>query len=88
MLALITFLLIRSVLSKKKSLPVRLFIEAQKNENDGQFEAALIAYGSALHEASKVRFHGSLKNKITDKLKVLQTIIEYKNNLQFVRQYP
>lgn len=88
MIAIITILLINSILAKKKSLPVRLFIEAQKNENDGLFEEAILAYGSALEEARKIRFHGSLKNKIIEKLKVLQTTIEYKNNFQFVRQYP
>ena len=70
---------------KKKSIPVRLFIEAQKNENDGHFEEAVITYESALDEAKKVRFHGSLKNKIIDKIKVLHTAINYKNNLRFTR---
>ena len=77
---------VSSILVKKKTLPTRLFIEAQKNENDGRFEEAVIAYESALDEASKFRFHGSLKNKIIEKLKVLHTTIEYKNNFQFVRQ--
>jgi len=77
---------VSSILVKKKTLPLRLFIEAQKNENDGRFEEAVIAYESALDEARKFRFHGSLKNKIINKLKVLHTTIEYKNNFQFVRQ--
>ena len=85
MIIVITILVISSILVKKKSLPVRLFIEAQKNENDGQFEEAVVTYESALDEVRKVRFHASLKNRIIDKLKVLHTAIEYKNNLHFTR---
>lgn len=86
MIVIITILVISSILVKKKSLPVKLFIEAQKNENDGQFEEAVVTYESALDEVKKVRFHGSLKNRIINKLKVLHTAIEYKNNLHFTRQ--
>jgi len=87
MIAVTIMVIISSVLVKKKSLPVRLFIEAQRNENDGYFEEAIISYESALDEAKKVRFHSSLKNRIADKLKVLHTTIEYRNNLRFTR-YP
>lgn len=86
MIVIITFLVISSILVKKKNLPVMLFIEAQKNENDGRFEEAVVTYESALDEVKKFRFHGSLKNKIISKLKVLKTAIAYKNNLRFVRQ--
>ncbi len=88
MIVIITILVINSILVKKKSLPLRLFIEAQKNENNGHFEEAVITYESALDEARKFRFHGSLKNRIIDKLKVLHTTIAYKNSFQFVRQQP
>ena len=86
MISLIIILITGSILAKKKTLPVMLFIEAQKNENDGDFEQAVITYESALEEIRKFRFHGSLKNRIIDKLKVLHTSIEYKNNLQFIRE--
>jgi hypothetical protein len=86
MISVIIILIVGSILTKKQTLPVRLFIEAQKNENDGDFEQAVITYESALEEISKFRFHGSLKNRIIDKIKVLHTSIEYKNNLQFIRE--
>ena len=86
MIVIITTLLIGSILAKKKNLPVELFMEAQKNENNGHFEEAVVTYESALDEVKKFRFHGSLKNKIISKLKVLNTAIAYKNNLHFVRQ--
>lgn len=87
MITIITIRLISSLWVKKKNLPVRLFMEAQKNENDGRLEEAVITYESALDEVRKFKFHGSLKNKIIDKLKVLHTTIEYKNNFQFTRQH-
>jgi hypothetical protein len=86
MIVILSILVISSILGKKKNLPVRLFIEAQRNENAGHFKEAVITYESALDEVKKFRFHGSLKNKIIDKLKVLHTAIEYKNNLHFIRQ--
>ena len=86
MIFIITILVISSIMAKKQNLPVRLFIEAQKNENDGHFEEAVVTYESALDEVKKFRFHGNLKNKILSKLKVLNTTIAYQNNLHFVRR--
>jgi hypothetical protein len=70
---------------RKKSIPVELYIEALRNENNGHFEAAVIAYETALLEVKKIRFHGPLKNRIIQKLKLLHTVVEYNNNLHFIR---
>ena len=88
MIVVITIAVISSILVNKKTPPLKLFIEAQKNENDGRFEEAVVTYESALDEIKKFRFHGSLKNKIIDKLKVLHTNIEYQNNFHFIRPEP
>ena len=88
MIVIITIAVMSSILLNKKTPALRLFIEAQKNENDGRFEEALITYESALDEAGKFRFHGSLKNKIRDKLRVLHTTIEYHNSFHFIRPAP
>ena len=87
MLITLIFFFIRSLVLRKKSLPVTLYVEALRNENSGHFEEALATYENALIEAKKEKFQygGSLKNKINEKLKVLHTIIEYKNSLHFVR---
>lgn len=87
LLMLLTFIifLTRFLILGGKNIPVQLFNQAIKNENNGSFEAALITYESALNEVKKIRFHSNLKNKIIDKIKVLQTIIEYKNNFRFIR---
>ncbi len=87
MLITLLFFFIRSLVLRKKSLPVKLYVEALRNENSGHFEEALATYEYALLEAKKEKFQygGRLKNKIIEKLKVLNTIIEYKNSLHFVR---
>jgi hypothetical protein len=85
MIALIIASIISSIFLKKKNLPVELFVEGLKHENDGQFDEAIINYENALAEVNKNRFHRHLKNKIVQKLKVLHTIIEYKKGILFTR---
>lgn len=84
-LAIIVFF-IRSFIIRKRNIPVELFTEALRDENSGHFEAALRTYENALNEEKKIIFHtNGLKNRIADKLKVLHTIIEYKNNFHITR---
>ena len=66
-------------------MPVELFVEGLKYENNGHFDEAIINYENALNEVKKNWFHGDLKNRIMQKLKVLHTIIEYKKNFGFTR---
>ncbi len=84
MLSIIILLILFFVL-RKKNISVELFVNALRNENNGHFEEAIITYETALNEVKKIRFHSTLKNKIIEKLKVLHTVIEYKNNLHFIR---
>ena len=81
----IIILLIHFFVVRKKNIPVGLFVEGLRNENNGHFEAAIINYETALNELRKIRFHSTLKNKIIEKLKLLHTIIEYESNLDFIR---
>ena len=74
-------ILIRFFSLSRKSLPGRLFSEALQHENSGNFEKALINYRTALEAANNKRFHSNLKVKISEKLKVLQTVIEYKRSI-------
>ena len=85
MIALLTGSIISSIFFRKKNLPVELFVEGLKYENSGYFEEAILTYENALTEVKKKRFNGNLKNKIIQKLKVLQTITEYQKSLQFTR---
>lgn len=85
MIALVPVSIIRSFSLKKKNLPVELFVEGLKYENNGHFNEAIINYENALAEVKKNRFRHNLKNRIIQKLNVLQTIIEYQKSLQFTR---
>jgi hypothetical protein len=84
-IASILILFILFFVLRKKSVPVELYIEALRSENNGHFEAAVITYETALNEVEKIRFHSILKNKIIQKLKLLHTVVEYNKNLHFIR---
>ena len=81
----IIFLVIRYLVLRKKNVSVELFARALKNENSGHYEEAVVIYENALNEVKKNRFHSSLENKIIEKLKVLHTCIEYKNDHRSIR---
>ena len=83
MIALLVIFIICSLFIKKKNLPVELFVEGLKYENDGDFDEAMINYENALNEVKKNRFHHYLKNIIIQKLKVLEAIIKYKKSFLF-----
>ena len=85
MIALLITSVISSIFIRKKNLPVELFTEGLKYENDGHFDEAIINYENALSEVKKNRFHRALENKIIQKLKVLHTISEYRKNIQYIR---
>jgi len=78
-------LLIRFFILRKKNISVELYIEALRNENNGHFETAVVTYETALNEVNKIRFHGTLKNKIIQKIKLLHTVVDYNNNVHFIR---
>ena len=86
MIALLITSMISSIFLRKKNLPVELFTEGLKYENDGHFDEAIINYENALSEIKKNRFHRDLKSKIIQKLKVLYTISEYQKNIQFTHR--
>ena len=88
MIALLITSIISSLFLKKKNLPVELFSEGLKYENDGHFDEAIINYENALSKVKKNRFHRDLENRIIQKLKVLHTISEYQKNNQFTRKIP
>jgi hypothetical protein len=81
---LLLFYLLRSFFLRKKNIPGALFAEGLRNENSGQFEQAVLTYTNALEQVKKARFRDShLKNMILEKLKVLNTTIEYEKNFHF-----
>jgi len=87
MITILILFIIISIFLRKKNLPVTLFVEGLKDENNGHFEEAVVNYENALNEVKKSKFHKGLEDKIIQKLKVLHTIIEYQHQLGFTRQY-
>jgi hypothetical protein len=78
---ILIFLIIRYFILGKKNIPGALFSEARRSENSGNFEDALIAYENALREFQKARFpNQGLRENIIQKIKVLQTAIDYQNS--------
>ncbi|NTS42682.1 hypothetical protein HRG84_17415 [Flavisolibacter sp. BT320] len=77
--------LLRYFIGKKASLSTQLFLQGLHAENNGDYEAAAVTYESALVEIKKGRFNSSLQKKILEKLKVLQLVIDYQNDQNFIR---
>ena len=83
---IIIILTIRAYILGKNNLSFKLFTEALRNENSGQFEEAVIVYENALKVAGKKRYPGNkFRQMIIGKIKVLNTAIDYRNNLQVSR---
>ncbi|HSU28685.1 MAG TPA: hypothetical protein VLJ68_09910 [Chitinophagaceae bacterium] len=82
-LILIISYLIRVRILRKKTVPVKLFFEALRNENSGEFEVAVSLYNEALSEAKRLRGHNDLEYKIIEKLKLLNTVIAYQKGFDF-----
>ena len=72
---IVSLLFTRLFYSRKKSVTDGLYSAALKNENNGDFREALTNYEIALKEVKKTRYNKTLKNKIIEKIKVLQTVI-------------
>ncbi|MEO5945445.1 MAG: hypothetical protein ABIP79_01415 [Chitinophagaceae bacterium] len=68
------------VRKRKRNIPVVLFVEALRNENDGHFKEAVFSYERALLEAKKNRSQKYLETRITEKLKILHSTINYENS--------
>ncbi len=81
---LLLILLIRFLLWRRKSIPAELYTEALRNENKGDYQAAVENYETALLAVTKARFpNGKMKQKIAEKLKVLRTVIDYQKSFQY-----
>ena len=76
---ILIILLVLTFVPGRKSIPDKLFLEALRKENNGNFEAAVLTYENALGEAGKRRFNSNLKKKINEKLKLLYCRNEIRN---------
>jgi hypothetical protein len=71
------FVLIRTYIFSKKSIPVELFAAALKAENSGNYPEAIAGYQTALIESRKSKMNRLLADKILEKIKILNSVIAY-----------
>src|SRR5690349_13447147 len=82
----ILFLFARFLVLKRKPLPMQLFMQGLKKENNGNFDKAIVIYENALYEVEKVRFHHLLQKTLIAKLKLLEQIRKYNEDQHFIRE--
>lgn len=59
-----------------------LYCEGIRNENDGRYNLAIHNYEDALNETRKPWMKKNLIKKITGRIKILRTTIEYEKNFR------
>jgi len=64
----------------KKNSHSELFSQGLYNENEGHYNLAVKNYEDALTELRKLKVNKELDEKITQKIKILQSTIEYEKN--------
>jgi len=78
-------ILARATSHRKLSIGIALYLEALRDENNGHFEEAVTAYEAVLVQCKKIRFQRVFRNKITGKVKLLHTIIDYDKSTRYIR---
>jgi len=66
----------------KKNSHTELYKEGVRNENNGRYIIALQNYQDALSEVKKLRLDNKFGKKIAQRIKILQTLIDYEKNFQ------
>jgi hypothetical protein len=71
--------IVRRLTRKRRNTPDMLLAEALRYENNGVYDKAVISYQAALEKIKKIRSQRMLQSKISQKLKVLHTLMEYES---------
>jgi hypothetical protein len=66
----------------KNNSHTELYKEGVRNENEGRYSTALQNYEDALLEIRKLKMDNKFSEKIAQRIKILQTTIEYEKNFQ------
>jgi len=66
----------------KKNSHTELYSEGVRNENNGLYKLALHNYEDALNEIRKLNIDNKFRVKISQRIKILRTTIDYENNFQ------
>jgi hypothetical protein len=64
----------------RKNGHTELYSEGLRNENDGRYYLALQNYEEALSEIRKLKLDNKFGDKITQRIKILRTTIDYEEN--------
>jgi hypothetical protein len=64
----------------KKTSHTELYKEGVRNENDGHYTIALQNYEDALSEVRKLKMDNKFGKKIAERIKILQTTVDYEKN--------
>jgi outer membrane protein assembly factor BamD (BamD/ComL family) len=78
---ILSILIILFIINKKNS-HTELYSEGVRNENEGRYNQALRNYEGALAEIRKLRMNRKFGKKIAERIKILQTTINYEKNFQ------
>ncbi|MDR3714484.1 MAG: hypothetical protein P4L51_16855 [Puia sp.] len=76
------------ILLLNKKNHTELYSEGVRNENDGHYDLALHNYEDALSEIRKHNLHDRFSEKITQRIKILRTTIDYEKNFQHGQTQP
>lgn len=71
--------IVRRLARKRRNTPDMLLAEALRYENNGIYDKAVASYQAALEKIKKIRSQRMLHSKISQKLKVLHTLMEYES---------
>lgn len=78
-LAVLIFIVI-FIANYKKNSHTELYREGVRNENDGRYIQALQNYEDALNEIRKLNLDNKFGAKISGRIKILRTFIDYENS--------
>lgn len=78
-IVIIALAIVLVVLFSKNS-HTELYSEGLRNENDGHYNMALQNYEDALREIRKLKLDNKFGEKITQRIKILRTTIDYEKN--------
>ena len=79
-------ILVIVILYRRKNSHTELYSEGLHNENNGDYDLALHNYEEALNEMKKAKPDNRFYNKITQKIKILRTLVEYEKNFRNGRE--
>jgi hypothetical protein len=84
MLAISIWIIYMLFVSRRDMLQ-ELFRIGLREENNGQFESAVISYKNALKEKERSKSNRDIRMAIAQKVKVLHAVIEYNRNFGSVQ---